>query len=171
MKVHFSTAHAVLLSALMFAVTSATAQSSQATAAWSGAYVSVYGIGGSTEVRGVTRRGDGGFGSNANDESADDRFRGAGAGLLLGIQHQYGNGIIAGVETDWAALRQEGREDTLVNSGNAWNGMTQASILRETQWLSTARLRLGYALGPFMLNVTGGIAMASLSETRTQYEG
>lgn len=171
MNVRSTTAKTVLLAASLVATTSAAAQSSQDATSRSGAYMGLYGVGSSNDVHGVSRRGDGSFGSNANDESADDCFRGAGAGLLLGFQHQYGNGIVAGVETDWALLHQEGREDTRVAAANAWNGMTQASILRETQWLSTARLLLGVALGPLMVNVTGGIAMASLSETRTQYEG
>lgn len=171
MRVHRSMPRGILLGAMAFAATPAMAQSSLVSASWSGAYISVYGVGASSDVRGVSSKGDGSFGANANDESADDSFRGKGAGLLLGYQHQYGNGIVAGLETDWAGLRQEGREDTLVNSANAWFGMTQASIVRETQWLSTARLRLGYASGPFMLNITGGLAMASLVETRSQYEG
>ncbi len=171
MDMHVSIPRAVLLGAMMLAATSAAAQSSRASSAWSGAYLGVFGVGGSTQVHGVSRRGDGSFGSNANDESADDAFRGAGAGLLLGYRHQYGNGIVVGLETDLSGLRQEGREDTLVSAANAWNGMTQASIVRETPWLSTARVRLGYALGPVLLDVTGGVAVASIVETRTQYEG
>lgn len=171
MHTTFLTPRRILLGALAFAVTPALAQSPQAPAPWSGPYLSVFGVANATDVRGVSRRGDGSFGSNANDESADDSYRGIGAGLLLGYQHQFSNGVLAGVETDWAGLRHEGREDTQVSAANAWNGMNQASIDRESRWLSTARLRLGYASGPFMLSITGGLAMASLVETRTQYEG
>lgn len=161
----------ILLGVLACAAYPAAAQSSADAAPWSGPYVGVYGVGSSSDVLGVSRRGDGSFGTNANDESADDSFRGAGAGFLLGYRHQYGNGIVVGLETDLSGLRQEGREDTRVSAANAWNGMTQASIVRETPWLSTARLRLGYALGPVLLDVTGGVAVASIVETRTQYEG
>lgn len=165
------TASGLLLGVFALAATPATAQPSHDPENWGGLYLGVSGVDVSSKVRGLSARGDGSFGSNANDESADDSFRGAGVGLLIGYQRHYANGIIVGLETDGAWLRQEGREDTLVNSGNAWNGMTQASILRETQWISTARLRLGYAWGPFMLTVTGGLAIASLTETRTQFEG
>lgn len=161
----------ILLGGLAVAAFPAAARSSADAAPWSGPYLGVYGVSSSSDVLGVSRRGDGTFGTNANDESADDSFRGAGAGLLVGYQHQFTSGMLVGVETDWAALRQEGREDTRVGAANAWNGMTQATIVRETQWLSTARLRLGYATGPFMVNLTGGLAMASLVETRSQYEG
>lgn len=162
---------AILLGALTLGVTPACAGSSPDPETWSETYVGAFGIGTSSEVRGTSTRGDGSFGSNANEESARDSFRGGGAGVLLGYQHHYPSGVILGVEADWASLRQEGRQDTLVNSASAWNGMLQASILRETQWLSTARVRLGYGTGPFMVSLTGGLALASLVETRTQYEG
>jgi hypothetical protein len=162
---------ATLLAALTLGVTPAFAESSPDPGTWSGPYLSAFAVGASSEVRGTSTRGDGSFGSNANDESAHDSFRGAGAGVLLGYQRHYPGGIILGVEADWAGLGQDGRQDTLVNSANAWSGMLQASIVRETQWLSTARVRLGYGSGPFMVSITGGLAMASLVETRTQYEG
>jgi opacity protein-like surface antigen len=161
----------MLLGALAFAATPAAAQSFDAPTPWSGPYLGIFGVAGSSDARGVSRRGDGSFGANANDESADDSYRGTGAGLLLGYQHRFSSGILVGVETDWSGTRHEGRENTQVSAANAWNGMAQASIDRESRWLSTARLRLGYASGPFMLNITGGLAMASLVETRTQYEG
>ena len=85
--------------------------------------------------------------------------------------HQFATRIVLGLEADWGSLHQEGRQDTFATANNAWNGMTQASILRETQWMSTARVRLGYASGAFMIHVTGGLAMAALSERRTQFEG
>jgi hypothetical protein len=44
--------------------------------------------------------------ADAADEAAHDSFRGAGLGLLLGYQHHYANGIIVGVEADWAWLGQ-----------------------------------------------------------------
>ncbi|MEI7970881.1 MAG: outer membrane beta-barrel protein [Betaproteobacteria bacterium] len=162
---------ATLLAALTLGVTPAFAETSPDPGTWSGPYLSAFAVGASSEVRGTSTRGDGSFSSNANDESAHDSFRGAGAGVLLGYQRHYPGGIILGVEADWAGLREEGRQDTLVNSGNAWNGMLQASIVREAQWLSTARVRLGYGTGPFMVSLTGGLALASLVETRTQYEG
>lgn len=171
MKNAFPASGWILSGALALVAAPAFAQSSQGDGNWSGPYVSVFGIETSSRVTGQSLRGDGNVGANATSESADDSFRGAGAGMLLGYQHQFQSGIVLGAEADWGWLRQEGRQETYVTGGNPWIGMTQASILRETQWLSTARLRLGYANGPFMINVTGGLAMAALSETRTQYEG
>jgi opacity protein-like surface antigen len=138
---------------------------------WSGTYLGAFALHSLETVRGNSKLGDGGYGSNAADEAAHDSFRGAGLGLLLGYQHHYANGIIVGVEADWAWLGQEGQEDTLVDSGNAWNGMVQTSINRETRWLSTLRATIGYAEGPLMIHASGGLASASLAETRTQYQG
>ena len=138
---------------------------------WSGTYLGAFALHSLETVRGNSKLGDGGYGSNAAAEAANDSFRGAGLGLLLGYQHHYANGIIVGVEADWAWLGQEGQEDTLVDSGNAWNGMVQTSINRETRWLSTLRATIGYAEGPLMIHASGGLASASLAETRTQYQG
>lgn len=161
----------LLTGVLALGAAPAHAQGSPEAAGWSGSYVSLFGIETSSRVNGVSLRGDGNIGTNAASEAADDSFRGAGAGLLLGYQHQFTTGIVLGLEADWGWLHQDGRQDTFVTANNAWNGMTQASILRETQWMSTARVRLGYATGAFMIHVTGGLAMAALSETRTQFEG
>lgn len=138
---------------------------------WSGSYLGAFAVDSFYGVRGSSKRGDGQYGSNAADEAADDSFRGAGLGLLLGYQYQYDNGIIMGLETDWAWLRQEGYQDTLVNSGNIWNGMPQASINRETRWISTLRATVGYGDGPVMVNASAGLAVAFFADTRTQYQG
>ncbi len=171
MNTYSSVARGILVGVFALAAAPALAQTSSDPAGWSGSYASVFGMESSSRVSGESKRGDGNVGTNAASESAEDSFRGAGAGLLLGYQREFPTGIVVGLEADWGWLHQEGRQDTIVTANNAWNGMTQASILRETRWLSTARLRLGYANGPFMVNITGGLAMASLNETRTQYEG
>jgi len=167
MKISSSITRLLLTVVLALPVTHAIADGEN----WSGSYVSAFGVETSSRIHGESLRGDGAFGTNAASEAAEDSFRGAGAGLLVGFQHQFSSGIVMGLEADWAWLNQEGRQDTFVTANNVWNGMVQSSILRETQWLSTARARLGYANGPFMISVTGGLAMAALTETRTQYEG
>lgn len=163
--------HFLLIGMLTFLVKPALAQPPAESVNWSGTYLGAFAIDSLYSVRGVSKRGDGQYGSNAADEAADDSFRGAGLGLLLGYQHHDASGIIMGVETDWAWLRQESHQDTLVNSGNAWNGMLQASINRETRWISTMRAAIGYGEGPLMVNASAGLAAAFLAETRTQYQG
>ena len=161
----------LLIGVLAFCAKPTLAQQAAVPVNWSGIYLGAFAVDSFYSVRGVSNRGDGQYGSNAADEAADDSFRGAGLGLLLGYQHQYATGIITGLETDWAWLRHESHQDTLVNSGNAWNGMRQASINRETRWVSTMRATIGYADGPLMVNASAGLAAAFLAETRTQYQG
>jgi outer membrane immunogenic protein len=160
-----------LIGALAFCANPSLAQQQMDPVNWSGIYLGAQAVDSFYTVRGVSKRGDGQYGSNASAEAADDSFRGAGIGLLLGYQQHYANGIIMGLETDWAWLRQEGHQDTLVDSGNAWNGMMQSSINRETRWISTLRAAVGYGEGPFMVNASAGLAAAFLAETRTQYQG
>jgi len=161
----------LLIATLAFCVKPGLAQETTAPVNWSGTYLGAFAVDSFKTIRGVSKRGDGQYGGNAADETADDSFRGAGLGLLLGYQHHYANGIIMGVETDWAWLRQESHQDTLVNSNNAWNGMVMASINRETRWVSTMRATIGYGEGPLMVSASAGLAAAFLAETRTQYEG
>jgi outer membrane immunogenic protein len=159
------------LAALACFTTPGLAQTPVPTVNWSGTYLGAFAVDSFYSVRGMSKRGDGQYGSNAADEAADDSFRGAGLGLLLGYQYHYDRSIIMGVETDGAWLRQEGHQHTLVNSGNAWNGMPQASINRETRWISTLRATIGYGDGPLMLSVSAGLAAAFFADTRTQYQG
>jgi opacity protein-like surface antigen len=170
-KANFIVRFLPLITAALFLAKPSLAQQSAEPVNWSGTYLGAFAVDSFYSVRGVSKRGDGQYGSNAADEAADDSFRGAGLGLLLGYQHHYANGIIMGLETDWAWLRQESHQDTLVNSGNAWNGMVQASINRETRWISTMRAAIGYGEGPLMVSASAGLAAAFLAETRTQYEG
>lgn len=167
----FLTQRFLLTAMIALGATPSLAQQSADPPNWSGLYLGAVAIDAFNTTRGVSKRGDGQYGFNAADEAADDSFRGAGLGLLLGYQHHYASGILMGVETDWSWLRLESQQDTPVNSGNAWYGMPQASINRETRWISTMRATIGYADGPLMVNASAGLATAFLAETRTQYEG
>lgn len=162
---------AVLIALATTPAPPALAQSASGPDGWGGLYLGILGVSTESKETGTSRRGDGQFGGNANDERANAFTRGSGAGGVLGYQHQYPNGVIAGLEADWVALRHARRQDTPVNSNNAWLGMPGASIQRETEWMSTARLRVGYGDGPWMLHATGGIALASMVQSRTQFEG
>jgi len=63
------------------------------------------GIESSSTISGTSRKGDGEFGSNAGFEKANTSFREGGAGILLVYQHQYSNGITAGLEADFTPMR------------------------------------------------------------------
>lgn len=150
----------------------ALAQSAAVPVGWSGLYIGLLGVSTDGQETGTSRRADGQSGSNASQESANLSTRGLGAGAVLGYQHQYLNGIIAGLEVDWVALNHQRGQNMLVESvSSPWFGMPGAAIQRETDWISTARLRLGYGHGPWMVNATAGLAVASMVQTRTQYQG
>lgn len=136
-----------------------------------GFYLGVLGAYTASKETGSSRRGDGQFGSNANQEQANGSTRGGGAGGVVGYQLRHPSGIIAGLEADWVGLSHRSRQDTLVDGANAWFGLVGASIRRETEWISTARLRLGYGEGPWMVSATAGLAAASMVQMRTQYQG
>lgn len=150
----------------------ALAQSPSSPTAWSGLYLGLLGVATHSTEDGTTTRSDGVVSNGSFSERAEDVTHTAGgAGVVLGYQHQYANGIIAGLEADLIGLQHKDRQDTLGSNNNAYFGMPVTSIQRETEWISTARLRLGYGNGPWMVHATGGLALASMVQTRTQYEG
>ena len=142
----------------------------QQPAGWGGLYLGLLGVSTDSTTTGTSLRGDGTFGSNASEEAANLFVRGGGGGAVLGYQHQYPSGIIAGLEVDWVALRHEDRQDMLIDPPSQWAGGRAVSMQRETEWISTARLRLGYGDGPWMVQASAGLALASMVQTRTQYE-
>ena len=147
------------------------AAQAQSPAGWGGLYLGLLGVSTDSTTTGTSLRGDGTFSSNASEEAANLFVRGGGGGAVLGYQHQYPSGIIAGLEADWVALRHEDRRDTLINPTDPTHGgMPGVSMQRETDWIATARLRLGYGDGPWMVQASAGLALASMMQTRTQYQ-
>lgn len=155
---------------LALASTPCTKALAQQTAGWGGLYIGLLGVASDGTETGSSRQGNGAFSGSADLDKANVFTRGGGGGVVLGLQFQTANGFIAGLETDWVALRHEERRDTLAGTGT-WKGMVAASIRREAEWVSTARLRLGYGDGLWMVQATAGLALASLVQTRTQFEG
>jgi len=139
----------------------------------SGFYTGVYGQSSKESVSGLSLNGNREYiqGNNADDENANSTFNGSSVGIVLGYRKVSDNGFITGIETDLSQLNLKGTQETLVDSGNAYNGMLGASNTRETKWASTVRLMTGYTYGPWLFNLSGGLALASLRETRTQYRG
>jgi hypothetical protein len=140
----------------------------------SGFYTGVYGQSSKESVSGLSLNGNREFiqGNNAYDETANSTFNGSSVGIVLGYRKVNENGFITGIETDISQLNLKGTQDTLVDSiGNAYYGMIGASNTRETKWASTVRLMTGYTYGPWLFNLSGGLALASMNEMRTQYRG
>lgn len=83
-------------------------------------------------------------------------------GGQLGYNFQHGSWVI-GVEADFGAMDlSDARSSTGTYPCCAPTGFTVRQSLR-TSWLFTARPRLGYAAGKFLLYGTGGLALTNIN--------
>ncbi len=79
------------------------------------------------------------------------------AGLLVGYNYQIGQ-IVLGGEIDGAAL---------ITGKQRYTGLTGDFITAHTNWVGSARLRVGYAFDRLMIYATGGLALAAPKSTVT----
>jgi len=82
---------------------------------------------------------------------------GAAVGLLAGYNYQIGQLVIGG-EIDGSAL---------ITGKQRFTALTGDFITAHTNWVGSARLRLGYAFDRFMIYATGGLALAAPKSTVT----
>lgn len=82
---------------------------------------------------------------------------GAALGLLMGYNYQIGQFVLGG-EIDGAAL---------ITGKQRYTALTGDFITAHTNWVGSARLRLGYAFDRFMIYATGGLALAAPKSTVT----
>ncbi|MFL5156919.1 MAG: outer membrane protein [Microvirga sp.] len=82
---------------------------------------------------------------------------GVAAGLLAGYNHQIGQ-LVLGAEIDGSAL---------ITGKQRYTALTGDFITAHTNWLGSARLRVGYAFERFMVYATGGLALAAPKSTVT----
>jgi len=137
-----------------------------------GFYSGIFGLSAKETVSGTSLKADGQIGGNASDETANSSFNGNGLGMLVGYRNVSNNGLVIGIEGDLSQLNLKGNQNTLVNTiGSPYEGMMMASNLRETKWASTIRFISGYTSGSWLFNLSGGVAIASMEESRTQYRG
>lgn len=86
--------------------------------------------------------------------SVDARPSGWSCGAQLGYNHQFENCIVAGIEGEFSLLQVSDRiPDTMSGGGD--------TIKMTSDFGSTLRLRLGYAMGRFLPYVSGGVAGAN----------
>ncbi len=82
---------------------------------------------------------------------------GAAVGLLVGYNYQIGQ-LVLGGEIDGAAL---------ITGKQRYAALTGDFITAHTNWVGSARLRLGYSFDRFMIYATGGLALAAPKSTVT----
>lgn len=82
------------------------------------------------------------------------------AGAHAGMSHQFDNRVVAGIEADLSGIDPAGRSQ-------AANGHPAQSY----NWLSTLRVRTGYAFDRFLPYATAGIALAGSNTLTPDYAG
>lgn len=146
----------------------ASSASAQTLDPWTGWHASVMTSDSRLSVRGDTVRGDGAFGSNASQESADVHDRASGLGLALGWRRRWASGLIAGVESDLSWLGHRSSQSNPISSG-VYAGQPSSVLRYETHWLASLRLTAGWSIGRALLYGTGGLAVAHDEVRRTQH--
>lgn len=92
--------------------------------------------------------------STGGDASAS----GVSFGGHIGYNHQTKYNIVLGAELDFTNLSNNNIEDS---SGDNYASVRYSrTVAADVDYISSAKLRLGYAYGDFMPYLTGGIAMA-----------
>jgi len=99
--------------------------------------------------------GGGGLGTSAWDTAGSFNLTGGLVGGTIGYNYQFGPAVIgAEGDIDWSSLK-----------GSTTSAGCPAGCTTGDSWLSTERLRLGYAADRFMPFVTGGMAIGNINAT------
>jgi outer membrane immunogenic protein len=80
-------------------------------------------------------------------------------GAQVGYDRQFTSGLVAGIEADISGSGMSASQSSGGNGGGA------VTIGQKIDWLSTIRVRLGYAAGRWMPYVTGGVAFGGGTRT------
>jgi outer membrane immunogenic protein len=124
---------------------------------WTGCYVGIQGGGawGRSDHRFPAAAGP--VGTGGADATGWFDVSGGEAGIEYGCNQQFGGNWVFGLEGDWSWSSQKGSAHDLLPFGNPL-------ITSETKerWVSTSRMRVGYAWDRAWLYVTGGFAAASV---------
>lgn len=139
---------------------------------WSGFHAGMhigYGIG---SITGVTTDAAGTSGGIPATESADQDPANILGGVQGGYSYQLANGIVLGVEGDFAWTRMNDYSDVVAteSAGFTERNQLEARIDYKFDWLATLRGRLGYAFDRFQVYGTGGLAFLKETERRRQFK-
>jgi outer membrane immunogenic protein len=125
---------------------------------WTGCYVGIEGGGawGRSQHRFLNGGGNG-FPAGAGDATNSFNVSGGVAGVEYGCNQQFGGNWVFGLEGDWSWSNKKGSANDVLPLGNPL-------FVSETKekWVSTSRMRVGWAWDRAWLYVTGGFAAASV---------
>lgn len=140
-------------------------------APWTGFYVGAnFGVG-LGRIDGTTTLANGSSNATAASESANQSLASILGGAQTGYNYQFANGIVVGIEGDFAWTRLQDGKDVISNENPILfqRKMLEARLDYSFEWLSTVRARAGYASDRWFVYGTGGVAFLREKEERTQY--
>lgn len=167
MRLSYLTAAATFLTTL---AVGAPAMAQDAGSSWGGAYVGAVagGAWGDTKARATVTAGNGAVVIPPADarllsttEAHNDTHAGFTGGVEGGYNYMMGPWLF-GLEADWSSLDLKNTsERSLVSTVNPANTFTLNQKIR-TDWMVTLRPRIGYAMGPWLVYATTGLAWSQL---------
>lgn len=139
---------------------------------WTGLYVGGHLGYGFASINGTTTTADGTAGGVSATESADLDIDDLTKGVQAGVNYQFGNRFVIGVEGDFSWSKLNGNQGAVATEAAnlAAGGWLQAETDYEFDWMATVRGRAGYAFDRVLVYGTGGVAFLKETETRTQYQ-
>jgi hemoglobin/transferrin/lactoferrin receptor protein len=137
---------------------------------WTGLYVGGHLGYGFASIKGETTAGNGTPGGIPATESAnidlDEQLR----GFQVGVNYEFGNRLVIGVEGDLSWAKHSGTQQAIATEGTlGQRNWLQAETDYDFDWMATLRGRVGYAFDRFLAYGTGGVAFLDESQLRTQY--
>ena len=103
----------------------------------------------------------------ASSTQTQNRNSGFIAGGQVGYNRQLSNHVVVGLETDaqWSGIKASHQ------ASNGPGAFTLTDIGNSLDWFGTTRARLGWASGPTLTYVTGGLAYGEVSAQGSQISG
>jgi hemoglobin/transferrin/lactoferrin receptor protein len=138
---------------------------------WTGLYVGGYVGYTFAGIDGETTASDGTAGGIPATESASLNLKDMPRGGQIGVNYQLDNGLVLGVEGDFAWSTAYGQQVAISTEGTLGDGSwRQAETEYSFDWSASLRGRIGYAFDRLLVYGTGGLAFMKEEQTRTQYQ-
>ncbi|MFT4090492.1 MAG: TonB-dependent receptor [Asticcacaulis sp.] len=138
---------------------------------WSGVYAGVHGGWNGVKTKGHTTSIDGTGVALAETESVNLKSDKGLIGAQIGYNHQYANRLVIGFEGDISHSRMTEQHYTISPNVRTADDFSrfQSKTAHEFDWMATARMRIGYAHGRYLVYGTGGFAALKETQQRTQF--